>query len=90
MFLVYLKAYSILFRLLVLFIYIVDIVHNFGTIKYFQVVMSSKSRQKLFQLHENKIHQILFCDNSDAKDALELDKENLGFLENVKEHVEKN
>ena len=60
MFVVYLKAYSILFRLLVLFIYIVDIVRNFGTIKYFQVVMAPKSRQKLFQLHENEIHQIFF------------------------------
>ena len=90
MFVVYLKAYSILFRLLVLYIYTVDILHNFGTIKYFQVVMSPKSRQKLFQLHENEIHQILFCENSDAEDALELDKEDLSFLEINVKHVEKN
>ena len=43
--------------------------------------MPSKLRKKVFQIQENEIQQLLFCDNSDTEDALMLDEEDIGFLE---------
>ena len=42
--------------------------------------MVSRSRQKLFQVDGDKIQNLLFCNNSDAEDTLQLDEEELGFF----------
>ena len=52
--------------------------------------MASRSRQKLFQVDGDKIQNLLFCDNSDTEDTLQLDEENLGFLENDVDHIAHN
>ena len=52
--------------------------------------MSSKSRQKLFQIDEEKIQYLLFCDNSDTEDAIELDEEDIGFLKKDLDHIAEN
>ena len=38
--------------------------------------------KRYFQLHDAEIQQLLLCDNSDTEEALVLDEEDLGFLEN--------
>ena len=43
----------------------------------------------VFQLNDNEIHQILFCDNSDTEDALIADDKDIGFLESDIEQLEK-
>ena len=52
--------------------------------------MASRSRQKLFQVDGDKIQNLLFCDNSDTEDTLQLDEEDLGFLENDVDHIAHN
>ena len=37
-----------------------------------------------------KFKNLLFCDNSDTEDTLQLDKEDLGFLENDVDHIAHN
>ena len=49
--------------------------------------MASWSRQKLFQVDSDKIQYLLFCDKSDTEDALQLDEEDLGFLESYVDHI---
>lgn len=43
--------------------------------------MSSKNRLRLFEVNENSVNQLLFCNDSDTEDALALDDEDIGFLE---------
>ena len=38
--------------------------------------------KRCFHLHEAEIQQPLVCDNSDTEDALVLNEEDIGFLEN--------
>ena len=52
--------------------------------------MPKAQKQKLFQLQDTEIQQILFCDNSDTEDGLELDNEDLQFLEQDVEQIEQN
>ena len=42
--------------------------------------MFPSAKNRVFQLNDNEIHQILFCDNSDTEDALIADDEDIGFL----------
>ena len=44
----------------------------------------------MFQVDGDKIQNLLFCDNSDTEDTLQLDEENLGFLENDVDHIAHN
>ena len=43
--------------------------------------MLSKNKTRLFEPNEESVNQLLFRDNSDTEDALPLDDENIGFLE---------
>lgn len=43
--------------------------------------MLPKPRKRVFQINDSNIQQVLFCDNSDTEDALTLDDEDVGFLE---------
>ena len=52
--------------------------------------MASRSRKKLFQVDGDKIQYLLFCDNSDTEDALQLDEKDLGFLESDVDHIAHN
>ena len=52
--------------------------------------MPKAQKQKLFQLQDTEIQQILFCDNSETEDGLELDNEDLQFLEQDVEQIEQN
>ena len=45
--------------------------------------------KKLFILTESDINGILFCDTSDTEGELQLDVEDLGFLENDVDDIEK-
>ena len=43
---------------------------------------------RIFQIHDGNVDQILFCDESDTEDALVLDEEDIGFLQEDVEHLE--
>ena len=49
--------------------------------------MSTKKR--LFQLNNTEVNQILFCDDSDTEDVLQLDNEDIRFLESDMATVQK-
>ena len=49
--------------------------------------MSNKQKH-FFQLTDEKVTQILFCDESDTEDALIVDQEDLSFLKNDIEMLE--
>ena len=57
---------------------------------YFEVFRGIQIKTKLFQVGGDKIQNLLFCDNGDTEDTLQLDKENLGFLENNVDHIAHN
>ena len=46
--------------------------------------------KRLFLLNQGEIQQSLFCDNSDDEEALELNDEDVQFLENDLEDIEQN
>ena len=48
----------------------------------------SNKQKRFFQLSDEKVSQILFCDESDTEDALILDQEDLSFLKNDIEVLE--
>ena len=48
---------------------------------FLQINMSSKNNTRLCELNEESVNQLLFRDNSDTEDALPLDDEDIGFLE---------
>ena len=43
-----------------------------------------------FQINDENVDQILFCDKSDTEEALVLDEEDIGFLQQDVEHLEDN
>jgi len=45
---------------------------------------------RLFQLNEEEINQILFCDNSDLEEGLALDDEDVTYLATDIEYMKKN
>ena len=49
----------------------------------------SNKQKRFFQLSDEKVSQILFCDESDTEDALILDQKDLSFLKNDLEMLEK-
>jgi len=51
-------------------------------------IMPESSR--LFQLNEEEINQILFCDNSDLEEGLALDDEDVTYLATDIEYMKKN
>ena len=50
--------------------------------------MSKRSR--LFQVYETQIEKILFCENSDSEDALQLDAEDINFLTADNDYAKEN
>ena len=48
----------------------------------------SNKQKRFFQLSDEKVSQILFCDESDTEDALILDQKDLSFLKNDIEMLE--
>ena len=50
----------------------------------------SVSSNKHFLLNQGKVQQIWFCDNNDNEDALQLDDEDVKFLEEDFEITEQN
>ena len=55
-----------------------------------QIYVHSKCliNKSVFQLSDEKVSQIFFCDESDTEDALILDQEDLSFLKNDVEILE--
>ena len=51
--------------------------------------MLPSAKNRVFQLNDYEIQQLLFCDNSDTEDALIADDEDIGFLESDIEQLEK-
>ena len=45
---------------------------------------------RIFQINDENVDQILFCDKSDTEEALVLDEEDIGFLQQDVEHLEDN
>ena len=46
----------------------------------------SKSTQ-VFEVNEDNVQQILFCDESDTEEVLTLDEEDIRFLTNDMDHL---
>ena len=47
-------------------------------------------KKRLFQPSKHELNQILFCDDSNTEDALELDNADIEFLENDVENMQAN
>ena len=52
--------------------------------------MSAKNELKLFEVNKKSVNQVLFCNDSDTEDALALDDEDLGFLEDDLDQLDSN
>ena len=52
--------------------------------------MSSKNKLRLFEVNEKSVNQVLFCNDSDTEDALALDDEDLGILEEDLDQLDPN
>ena len=52
--------------------------------------MAKSKSTRVFEVNEDNVQQILFCDESDTEEVLALDEEDIQFLTDDMDHLERN